>query len=734
MRVQYTKQTSIHQHGQKCNPKTLNTSSTLTLWGSTMTDDFGKGKEVINGKKWDWGKFKTTEGFPISEQLLDWVIGQDKAIQECKLCIDEWVRKLLWLKEREWWKMFEDPMGDKPQPKELLPSGPFLLMLGDAGTGKSLLGRAMQNYLTELYDKHGIKMIDIVSWKNPKIPQEPKISIHPTPTGRDVIIKANLNDKKSWFSRWGLKVFMIFMASLGAVLLGLGFYGAITLMQLGLSFPVALGSNSPLLVAGGGLMFSGIFIGIFARMLGNLGNTQQGIGGASTSNGPKLLVDNSNGRAPFIDATGHGSAQLFGSIAWDPYQTGGLGTPEHQRVTAGDVHRAHLGILYIDEIKNLTGQEAITLLTVLEDGQLSVALRSQFHGGDTAAMSVSTEPIPCMVFLIAAGNMDSVPQINLALMDRIRGYGKIVYMNTDMDNNIKNRRKYVQFISQEIKRFNLLPFTREACLSIVTESRKKSGRNAKLTCKFRPMISVIKTASTLASNAGEKVVDVKYVQEAICEHCKSISQQLLERSIEIENLYKLVNPKSNPKVGQICGLAVAEEEYDGELIGSISLIKASIIKKKSKSEISDFNVTGVSTTEGSWVQNSIQKVRHVFMQLYKKDPAIDFTTHIDFSQEVGTDGPSAGVAMTLVLMSAYTKRKIRQDVAVTGEINLAIDNEILVTPIGGAHEKIMAAQKRGFKKVCIPQINYDHNINPKDYTIKIIPCKTLDDYIREVFA
>lgn len=180
--------------------------------------------------------------------------------------------------------------------------------------------------------------------------------------------------------------------------------------------------------------------------------------------------------APFVDATGHRSAQLFGSIAWDPLQTGGLGTPEHQRVTAGDVHRAHLGILYIDEIKNLSPEEAITLLTVLEDGQLPITMRSKWHDVGTAAMAVATEPVPCMCFLVGAGNFDSISQIHPALMDRFYGYGKVVKMNEDMPNTVENRRKYVQFIAQEVKRFHLIPFSREACEEIITKEGEEAER------------------------------------------------------------------------------------------------------------------------------------------------------------------------------------------------------------------------------------------------------------------
>jgi len=745
-----------------------------------MTDDFGNETEIINGKKFYWKKFKTTKDFPISEKLLDWVIGQEKAIEECKLCVDEWVRKLDWLKERKWWKLFEVIeerrevklfghhlfwlnkkliIGPKSKVKEYLPSGPFLMLLGDAGTGKSLIGRAMSGYMTSIYKQHDVKLYDVCTWQNKIMPSEPKISIHPTPEGTKIVEKAaKIEAKHGRVMRWFFKGIMGLMIGFGMLILGwftgtaiyswvqnplLAWYDSVvedivigTLQSRYGNFVsyfmqyIMNPTMIPLFMAGIMCLSMGGILYIFSRMFGSMGGKgKQGIGGAVSTKAPKLLIDNSQDIAPFVDATGHGSSQLFGSIAWDPYQTGDLGTPEHQRVTAGDVHRAHLGILYIDEIKNLIGGETVTLLTVLEEGQLPIALRSSGSvSGDTAAMSVATEPVPCMVFLIVAGNMDSLPQIHPALMDRIRGYGKVVYMNNDMENNIKNRRKYVQFISQEIKRFNLLPFTSDACKEIIAESRRKSGRRTRLTCKFRPMISVIKTASTLASNAGETVVNVKYIKEAISEHCKPIQQQVMERVIEIENLYKLINPNDKSKVGQIYGMAVTQMDSDS-MVGSILPIKASILKKKTK--LPEFHVTGVSEEEGSWVQNSIQKVRHVFIQMQNKDPAIDFMTHIDFAQEIGVDGPSAGVAMTLALISAYTKKKIRQDVAVTGEINIGIDGKILVTPIGGTNEKILAAQKRGFSKVCIPQKNYENDIEPTDYTIQIVSCSTIEDYIKE---
>jgi Lon-like ATP-dependent protease len=430
------------------------------------------------------------------------------------------------------------------------------------------------------------------------------------------------------------------------------------------------------------------------------------------------------------------NAQLFGSIAWDPFQTGGMGTPEHQRVTAGDVHNASMGILYIDEIKNLDPEEAVTLLTVLEDGQLPVTLRGKWHGGGTAAMAVSTEPVPAITFLLGAGNFDSIGQVHPALMDRIYGYGKVVRMNNDMPNTIDNRRKYVQFIAQEMKRFNLAPFKRDACIEIVEEGRRRSNKRDALTTRFRPLISIVKTAATLAMNENSKYVEREHVLEAIEEHCKTIQKQLLEHEMSERGKLLEIKPEGT-KLGQIHGLAVVHDPYSGEMTGSVLSVKAQLVKKDTLPRAQPlrgyYRVTGVAKGQ-SFIADSIAKVRSVILQKYGLDIAQDYLSHIDFAQSYGVDGPSAGVTMTILLCSLIEGKPIRQDVAVTGEINLSVSNNIQITAVGGVHEKIKAAEAWGFKKVVIPQKNYEHSIDPRDYTIDVVPAATLDDYLKQCLA
>ena len=727
-----------------------------------MTKDyFGKEVEIIertvNGKKvrvkWDWANFKTTEGFPVDDNLINWVIGQEQALKECFLCLDEWCHKLKYLEKSKWYEKWSNPEKAKPQAKTVISPGPYLLLLGEPGTGKSLIGRALAEKLTEIYKKNNIKLFDVLCWKNPAIPSEPKISIHKAGEGKKILRREQRKElKRKFVTKVGFKGLQIFLILMGLFLISLGFY---FLYQAWLTW----NSNPPFLgetlqeyynynfidylvnrfvglvqltfIPGGSLIFIGVFMWWFSRIGGSA--ALRGISGAQQSDTPKLIVDNSSGKAPFIDATGHRTAQLFGSIAWDPYQTGGLGTPEHQRVTAGDVHRACLGILYIDEIKNLNPEEAVTLLTVLEEGQLPITLRGRWHGGDTAAMAVSTEPVPCITFLVGAGNFDAINQIHPALMDRIYGYGKVVRMNNEMPNTVENRRKYVQFIAQEVKRFHLIPFSREACEEIIEEGRRRSNRKDALTTRFRPLIAIVKTAATLAMNEGCKVVERRHVTEAIENHCKTIQRQILEHQMSERGKFLEIKPEG-VKLGQVYGLAVVTDPYSGEMTGSILCVRATMIKRNKLSREYPiegyYKVTGIAKNN-KFISDSVAKVRSVILQKYGVDIAQDYFTHIDFAQSYGVDGPSAGVTMAIALCALLEGRPIRQDVAVTGEINLGVGNTIQITAVGGLYEKIKAAESWGFKKVVIPKKNFEHSIDVNDYKIEVVPAETLDDYLQE---
>lgn len=100
---------------------------------------------------------------------------------------------------------------------------------------------------------------------------------------------------------------------------------------------------------------------------------------------------------------------------------------------------------------------------------------------------------------------------------------------------------------------------------------------------------------------------------------------------------------------------------------------------------------------------------------------------------VPKDGPSAGITMALAMLSAVTGKKVRADVAMTGEITL----RGRVLPIGGLKEKTLAARMAHIKKVLVPEKNRpDMAELSKEITkgMEIVYVKTMDDVVREAFA
>jgi ATP-dependent Lon protease len=76
--------------------------------------------------------------------------------------------------------------------------------------------------------------------------------------------------------------------------------------------------------------------------------------------------------------------------------------------------------------------------------------------------------------------------------------------------------------------------------------------------------------------------------------------------------------------------------------------------------------------------------------------------HIHLPQgAIKKDGPSAGVALTLAVVSAFTRRPIRNDLALTGEVDLRGH----ALPIGGVKEKVLAAHRAGIKVIFLPERN-----------------------------
>ena len=126
---------------------------------------------------------------------------------------------------------------------------------------------------------------------------------------------------------------------------------------------------------------------------------------------------------------------------------------------------------------------------------------------------------------------------------------------------------------------------------------------------------------------------------------------------------------------------------------------------------------------------SVSRRYHVADDFFEKH---DIHLHIP-EGAVPKDGPSAGITMATAMLSAVTERKVRSDLAMTGEITL----RGRVLPIGGLKEKLLAAKAAGIKTVLIPKENRaDVEELSQEITkgLEILPVENMDEVLETAFA
>jgi ATP-dependent Lon protease len=195
-----------------------------------------------------------------------------------------------------------------------------------------------------------------------------------------------------------------------------------------------------------------------------------------------------------------------------------------------------------------------------------------------------------------------------------------------------------------------------------------------------------RTISTICRKVVKEVVLKKRKTKA------TISDKNLEKYLGVKK-HRFGLAEENNQVGEVTGLAWTS------VGGDLLTIEATAYKGKGK-----LNYTGQL---GDVMKESIQAAMSVTRTRAKElGIANDFQEKLDIHIHVPDgstpkDGPSAGAAMCTALVSVLTGRKVKADVAMTGEITLRGE----ITPIGGLKEKMLAALRGGIKTVIIPDDN-----------------------------
>ena len=559
-----------------------------------------------------------------------------------------------------------------------------MLMIRDPGTGKSMLAKSM----TELLPKDVLE--DVLIYPNEDDENAPRVRCVPASRG-DRIVKLQREAIRQQRER-SQKMLLIAFAAIGFLLV-------IATLQTG--------DIITLLFGGFLLMFGYMFI------RGRLGASDE-------SRIPKLLVKHElNELPPFIDATATLSGSLLGDVRHDPFQSGGMETPAHDRVEPGAIHRAHKGVLYIDEVNLLRLEEQQALLTAMQERAFPISGRSERSSGALT----KTEPVPCDFILIAAGNLDAIQGMHPALRSRIRGYGYEVYVNSEMPDTSRNRRRLIRFIAQEVTRDmgtnrEIPHFDKSAVGIILREAQRRAGRRGKLSLRLRELGGLIRIAGDLASEDGSQLTTAAHVLGAR-NIAKPLEQQVADRMIERRRDYSLL-VNSGERVGRVNGLAVLGANSGLSDFSGIMLPVEALVTPSQGGGGKIHATGGLSDL----AKESVTNVSAVIKKLTGKDIS-DYDIHIQFVDTHGVDGDSASITIATAVISALEEIPIRQDLAMTG--SLSVRGEVL--PIGGVTAKIEAAAASGVKTVVVPRANMQDVLLDDKYVdiVEVIAVDSLDE-------
>ncbi|EIF6168697.1 ATP-dependent protease, Lon family [Clostridium perfringens] len=355
---------------------------------------------------------------------------------------------------------------------------------------------------------------------------------------------------------------------------------------------------------------------------------------------------------------------LLGSVH-DPIYQGSkrdlaeIGVPEPK---PGLVTEAHGGILFIDEIGELDEILQNKLLKVLEDKR--VEFSSSYYDPDDENTPkyikyLFDKGAPADFVLIGATTREP-GEINPALRSRCTEVYFEPLSSRDIEKIVLNAAKKLNVKLEEGLEKKIASYTIE-------------GRRA---------------VNILADAYGHAI----YGLEGEVPEDLEITSKDLNEVVSIGRFtpYEILENLDEKEVGHVYGLGVSG------FLGSTIEIEATAFKAKKKGA----GKIRFNDTAGSMAKDSVFNAASVIKRLTDKD-INDYDIHVNVIGGGKIDGPSAGAAITICIMSALLEKPIRQDLAITGEISLRGK----IKPVGGIFEKIYGARRKGIKLVTVPKDN-----------------------------
>ncbi|MBQ9783112.1 MAG: endopeptidase La [Clostridia bacterium] len=370
-----------------------------------------------------------------------------------------------------------------------------------------------------------------------------------------------------------------------------------------------------------------------------------------------------------------------------------IGAMPGRIITALTQAKVRNPLILLDEIDKLTrdahGDPSSALLEVL-DGEQNKAFRDHF-------VELPYDLSDCL-FIATANTLDTIPR---PLLDRM----EIIELKT-----------YTKNEKLSIAKNHLIP-----------KQLKRHGLNKR-------MLTITDGAVSELADYYTREAGVRNLERAIADLCRKAAKRFVEDGevkrlkITDQNLsdylgHRKLRPErisDRDEVGCVNGLAYTQAG------GDMLRVEVAILEGTGKIELTGSlgNVMKESAKIAVSYVRSLVAEYNIPADFYQKKDI-----HIHFPEgAVPKDGPSAGVTMVTALVSALTGRKVRRDIAMTGEISLRGN----VLPIGGLKEKTMAAYSAGVTTVLIPEDNVQNleDIDPLvRQSLTFIPCRKASEVL-----
>lgn len=428
------------------------------------------------------------------------------------------------------------------------------------------------------------------------------------------------------------------------------------------------------------------------------------------------------------------SRNMKGGFRHDPYQSGSLQTPAHQRAYLGA--HAKSPIIYIDELK--------TLIKIGYMPQLLEIMQNKSYmlegGRDTGSGSAdrSENQLKADNIIIACCNHDTLGYLQKegdgAFLSRIEDKGEIIQLENAVPQTPENIRQIVQYIKQEIQQIGKeyqstwgdvitkeghegvrrrsehifgkpLPlhytlqereFSRKGVLEIIKELRCRAS-DGKLSSILRPINGIIKIAEHEAVLENAPLVEARHVQRALKAHLSLEGTLHVEIGRRKRELKKYISSMTD-SIGYVVGLAVMYSSYSGQMYGQPLPIHCQINPGGSDVVNASGKIGEIAKAAAQNVRASIKKVLHNIGA-----PYIGYEMHVEYIQaHNGVEGDSASAAIDIALISDFIQQPVNQKYGVTGSLTGDI-----ILAVGGVTEKIRSIMDAslGMEGACIPWQN-----------------------------